>query len=332
MSYLTLASVRETLWKYARGANDTAVAYADRTNADTAAFDSSLAQVCQRFFTGGKWRGMVASAVFPVYEETITLPSSLETVLGANPMDADYDVTSSPLALYSQWYRFTGSGEGRLSGCAYRGLIDLGDWFATFRDPLDPFYVKAVAEVSETSKTILLRGADENGKVIYSGASTEGVSLDINFASAQTTTQEFTNLSYWVKNGTTNGVVRLYAVDVDTAEETLIAIITPSKTVSGYRRYRVPPGINWLEVIAKRAFVPMVADADPVIPSNIGALKHGLRAVRFEDASDDDRALVAWGNAYRELDNELQEFQGDATLTPIQCIGDFGAGSVPTLY
>lgn len=326
--YYTLAAVRESLWRYGRGSNDTFIDFASATAADKLAWDGFLNQVCQKFFDECSFRGDKVTAIFPVYDERITLPSSLGTILGANPMNEDWEVTGAPLGLRNEWFRFTGSGEARFTDCAFSSLPDLGDWFTGFRDPDFEFYIKAVPEVAETSKSILLRGSDANGRVIYS-SNVEGVSLDLDFATPETTSQSFSALSYWVKNGQTNGVVRLYAVDVTTADATLIDIITPSKTVSGYKRYRVPPGIDWLEILAQRAFVPMVADNDPVFPSNLAALRYGLRAIRYEYTSDDDRANEAWALAYQALDKELEKSNGEATLPTIAFVGGYGGGSIP---
>jgi hypothetical protein len=73
----------------------------------------------------------------------------------------------------------------------------------------------------------------------------------------------------------------------------------------------------------------MVADNDPVFPSNIGALKYGLRAIRYEDTSDDARANEAWALAFNELDMELAKFTGESTLPTIAMVGGYGEGSIP---
>lgn len=267
--------------------------------------------------------------MFTAVGRQITLPESLDSILGATPLDADQENAGRPLSLFGPWHEFIPNGPGKLNtacGCP-GGFVDLGDLFATFRDsPYATYTIKATADLTETGKTILLRGLDQNRKVIYSSTNVEGVSLNINSSAPETTTQQFTMLSYWVKSAATNGIVRLYAVDADTAEETIIAIIMPGKLVSGYRRYRFPGAADGdiYECICKRDFVPIVADNDPIFPSNIGALKKGLQALKFEDTGDDERAMMAWAGAEQLLEQEQIEYDTDTTLSSLNFGNGFG--------
>jgi hypothetical protein len=333
MPFLTLADARKRLWKYAPGADGTAVPYESRTDADELAVDNVLNQVVERFLTLGKWRGDTVRARFKVYNETITLPSTLLCVLGATPIrdvDADEDSQGiSPYAIYSEYHEFLNSGPG--NNAEIRGLIDLGDGFPTFIDPSGTFYIRSTSTRSETTKSILIKGLDDSSKQIYT-AGVEGVSLTVD-DSANTTPQIFTKIASWQKSVATEGVVRLYAVDTETAEENLIVIIPPGKLTSGYHRYRVPDG-DWgdtVECLCKRAYVPAVEDTDPIIPANLGALKLGMMSLQFEDRNDPANADAYMARAVNILNAELDQFRGDSVLPSVQFRPEFGAGMIPNL-
>jgi hypothetical protein len=346
MHFLTLSYARQTLWRYATGANGTSVLYENRTAADSLAVDGTINQLLERFLTLGKWRGDTVRARFRVYDNTITLPSTLEAVLGATPIrdtDAEEDgVGVDPFAIYSIYHEFLTSGPGNPANYCNRSLIDLGDGFPTFIDPVGTFYLKAVSTTAETAKTILFKGLDANSTQIYT-AGVEGESVDLTTTPGDTTTQSFIALSSWTKSAATTGVVRVYAVDATTGEENLLVIIPPGKTTSGYHRYRVPDG-DWgdtIECLCKRAFVPAVADNDPIIPGNLGALKLGMMSLQFEDRNDpknaalymgpnnpEEHAGAFWG-AIDLLNADLDQFRGDSVVPAVQFIPGYGGAGIP---
>lgn len=336
MSFLALSDARQKLWKYAPGANGTAVDYASRTSDDSLAVDSAINQVVERFLTLGKWRGDTVRARFRVYNEQITLPSTLLCVLGASPI-RDTDATEdgegvSPYAIYSQYHEFLTSGPGNNSE-QIRGLIDIGDGFPTFVDPpTSSFYLRAYSTTAESSKSILFKGLNASSIQIYT-AGVEGVSLSLTTTPGNTTSQVFGKIASWQKSAATSGVVRVYAVDTTTAEEQLLVVIPPGKTTSGYHRYKVPDG-DWgdtIECLCKRAYVPAIADNDPIIPTNIGALKLGMMALQFEDRNDPVNADIYMNRAISILNSELDQFRGDSVLPSVQFRPDFGAGMIPNL-
>lgn len=338
MSFLTLGAVRKALWKYAPGANGTFVAYESRTtttDGDEDAWDAVLNQCVERFLSMGKWRGDTVRARFRVYDNQVTLPSTLQSILGATPIrdeSADEDGWGIfPYGIFSEMHEFLRSGPGNPSTCSMYGLVDLGDLYATFRDPSGTFYIKAVSSENETAKTIILKGLDDDQNQIYSSSGTvEGVSLTVDETPGATTSQEFTQFSAWEKSAATAGVVSLYSVDTTSAEETLLVTIPPNKLTSGYHRYRVPDG-DWgdtIECLCKRAFVPVVADADIVIPGNIGALKMGLMALQYEDKNDLERAEIYWNKAFTILNSELEQFKGDSILPSVQMQPQYGGGQI----
>lgn len=330
MQALTLAGVRQALWDKASD-----VPFSTATLTQKQSVDSVINQVTERFLAQGKWRGSIVRTLLPVLNNgQITLPDSLGTILGCRPF-TDFNGCGNcwqqAFTIYSQWHDFSPSGS-TWPGCNSRGLIPLGQGWPVFQDaPTSPFYVKVIADLVEGgSPTILLRGLDQYAGVIYQAGGTEGISVPITNASPQQTTQQFNLLSYWVKSAPTAGQVRLHSVDVATGNETAMVIITPGKTVSGYRRYGIPGATNGdvVEAICKRAYVPAISDNDQVVPSNLGAMKLGMMALQYEDRNDMDNARLYMGEALALLDADQAEFNGDSEYPTFQMAADYGAGSI----
>jgi len=59
-----------------------------------------------------------------------------------------------------------------------------------------------------------------------------------------------------------------------------------------------------VEGLLKRRFVHLVDDADVVRPANMGALKHGLLAICFENEGDPQRSQAYWKLCYDILNKE----------------------------
>lgn len=442
---LTLASARQALWKYASN-----VPYSTATSLQLLDVTDTINQCCERLITLGKWRGLTPRLNIAVYDNSITLPRWLDTVLGCTPVPPNNEPGFAPLPLFGQWYEFCSGGPGRIGTAVINGLMDwtsrTGGGWATFRDPADTFYIKATPRRSETQAIyFILRGLDENDEPIYSGVNSEGVMLGVSIpessaifvndvpeagsiitfqtasgpqvlrfvvdadnggnttgtavevqstetneeiaaeivsvinadvallglkyaasfcntvllidasaanrtdittdsanltvsvvldgtATGTSTTQKFNRLDSWIKTTPSNGIIDLVAVDVSTAEETTIAIVEPGELVSAYRRYRMPAAsannVTEVEVVAKRAYVPMRSDYDIVFPSHLGAIKLMMMALRYEDTNDLERAAVFEQKALSLLDNDKQEYDGDATIQPLQFMGEYGVGDV----
>lgn len=329
MALLTLESARAALFKYASN-----VAYVDASAQDKALFDAAINQVCERFIGNAKWRGTIVRGRFTVYDKQITLPRSIETILvGERVIAATTDEENCGcgygMSIFNGWYSISTDAVGNPSACCIPGLVDLGENWPGFRNPSGTFFIKATAELSEAGKTILLRGLDANGEAVYSGTNVEGVNLNIVSATPATTAQSFTRLDYWSKP-VTHGVVRLYFVDTTTAVSTLFAVIAPGERTSSYRRYAVDATDgDIVSAICKRAFFPAVSDHDPIVPSNTGALKNGLMALRYEDTNDFERSEDFWNRGFRILDADRAEFDGDSAIPTMNFVGEYGAGSIP---
>lgn len=303
------------------------MALSGASSTETARVDGRINQVSERFVNSGKWKGVMGTATFVVYDHMITLPDEIGSILRMAPITADGSICGD-VTPYNRWYSLLDPSNIDTELPEYSAPYDLGSGFATILDPSNRFTIKAVCDASETSKTIVLRGLDDSNRKIYSsGGSIEGVSLALN--GTTTTTQRFNSLFMWIKPEATTGVVRLYSVDVDNAAENLLAVIRPGKLVSDYRRYAVPwNDISMVRCLCKQAHVPAIADNDPVIPGNIGAIKHGLLALQREDELDDSRSDLSWARGIQILDDERQEFDGDLRPT-LRVAYDYGFGHIP---
>ena len=120
-----------------------------------------------------------------------------------------------------------------------------------------------------------------------------------------------------VRKPITVGTVHLYAVDLVSGSEILIASYAPSETNPCYRRYAITgtEATESIRVLCKRHYLQCYQNTDEVIPGNLGALKHGILALNYENHGDLDRANMSWGLALTLLQGGLREARGGALIT-----------------
>lgn len=289
--------------------------------------------VSSRFHTVGKWagttvrwKGLDTATNFAVFDDPwggryFTLPRSLLCVLAGGHGDGRDSLQArfSTDRIRGPWFEFAGSGWGVGDAVGGGGLQDAGDGFTCFRDITEDSYLRVKTELAETALAeMLFRGLDENEEPIYTGTGTaayEGVKLVIGSALTTTTTQQFSSIPSIIQKPVTYGPVRLYAVSVADATETLIGMYDPGDTAPSFRRYRLSctSDSTTVHAMCKRRHVPVVADADEIIPGNINALELGLQGRRYDLANDPETAARYWGDAFALLNAELGEFHGGAT-------------------
>jgi hypothetical protein len=88
--------------------------------------------------------------------------------------------------------------------------------------------------------------------------------------------------------------------------------------------------------IAKRSYVPLKDDNDEVRPSNLGALKLGLKSLQYEDTDNAERAALYMGpngtgkmqGAIDLLDKEREENE-QAEVPVLNVSPHFGCGHIP---
>jgi hypothetical protein len=273
---------------------------------DESKFLPLLNQVQDRYFSMGRWQDMQLMVDYPTHYGYITLPRRAESVLGVLQLD-------TPVAIFGRLHEFNMNGLGA-SPDAYsvQFLADEGDRFPVMIDiPASSFLKVTSSAVEHTGVGLTVTAEDSSGPVFV-----EPTSLKIP-ATGAATTQQFTKITRVVKP-VTKGYLTLSAVNPTTSEETVLSVYEPGELSPSYRRYKMvgrdPKQLDAIRVICKRKFVPCITDTDIVVPPNIGALKHGLLALNYENNGDIERANASWQLGLQILQGALREERGGAMI------------------
>ncbi len=309
-SSLTVKEAREKLYTY----------IVPKSNGPTdAKVIEYLNEAQQLLINSGKIPNTVKTVDYTNGYGFITLPRRCLSALGTQ-------FNGIPRMIYNQWHEFVSGGPGRLCDSTSVNswpwnqnsqLQDMGDGFVTFRDsPYEEFYLRVkINDVDDVDKIIYLKGNDADGNPLFSvdsdtGFAFEGVKLTTANPSV-TSTETFTTI-YGFEKPTTQAYLTLWAVDVDTAEETMIGNYEPTETNPSYRRYRIAlvNEVASVRVSCKMRYVPCVSETDYVFPDNIPALKAALMSLRYRDQDDLEREAEYFGRALQIINNEMKEQRG----------------------
>lgn len=273
---------------------------------DESKFMPLLNQVQDRYFSLGRWQDMQVMVDYPTHYGYITLPRRAESVLGVLQLD-------TPLAIFGRLQEFNMNGLGaNPDAYSVQFLADIGDGYPVLVDIPSTSYLKVTSSASEHSGVGLTVTVTSESGPVFAAPTTLKIP-----ATGVPTTQEFVKISRVIKP-VTKGYLTLIAVDKVTAQETVLAVYEPGELNPSYRRYKmvgraVQPA-DAIRVICKRKFVPCITDTDIVIPPNIGALKHGILALNYENNGDIERANASWQLGLQILQGALREERGGAML------------------
>lgn len=322
MSLMTLADVRPLLWEYASSGTDgLKVPLASATAAELAYWLGKLNQTCDRLMNMETWSGCyVVVPNMPIYNGYITMPRRFKTCSGVN-------ICGGPRPVYSRFWQFSQATRSR--PCT-NAVVPINDSAQTFFDPTPNFYLRIKSStVGDNTKVVtFIGGVDDNGNELFTTAT-----LTITSGSPATTAQAYSQLPR-ISKVLTTGQVDLYAVDTVTAVETIIATYAPYETLPGYKRYQIvqqalAPSASdptTAECLCTLAYLPAINDTDLIIPGVLGGLKHGLKALTYEDTSD-DRQDAEWKRAEQALDDARDSDDG-FTIPTFRFDENFGAGSI----
>ena len=301
-----------------------------------------LANEAHRRLVGkGKWVGTVARyRICTSSEGCFTWPRQIETIEG-------WQLCDSPGEIRNQWYEFSAEGPGLLTSEDnwWQLLIDRG-MTCTFDDINGTDKkIKVVADVTESSGLrILIQGYDENANWIRTqsaGSWIDGEYVTIS-TTAQYTTKYFTNITGIIKP-VTNGPVRLWEYDTTNAIVTKALGYYENDETTPIYRSSIIPGLGnrtscdnatcdskKITVIAKLRHIDTVNDNDWFLLGNLAAIKLMAMAILKEERNLIEEATVYEAKAIKELQDELNSYEGDAAI-PILKYENFqtwGAGVI----
>lgn len=272
-----------------------------------------LNQARERIINSGKWKGMTFGVTFDASRGYFTLPRDAEALLGLHACKA-------VMGIQSRFYEYLQGGPGKLppvnEGVVMSSAIDMGENFVTMVDIETPGTIRfKTVSGEDAGSEVVIYGKDADGNDIYvNGELGETLTLAAP-AGSVTSTATFAQLTSVLKP-VTKGNVEIYVVNGVT--ETLLATYQPGETSPQYRRYRFKVCNDETEVtgLCKLKYFPLVAETEPLVPANIGALKMALMALTYEDSNDPQAADGYWARCYNLLNQQLKENRGSARFVP----------------
>ena len=244
---------------------------------------------------------------------------------------------ASARQIFPRWQEFMAGGPGQLTaGSSMQMLVDMGDDFVTYSDPLLPFYPRfEITDTDDDGKVILFKALDTTGRPVFDSVGNAWLSITLSVAGAfySGVIGKITE----IHKPLTQGAVNLLAVSVaDTTLKAQIGSYEPTETVPSYKRYKAVAGqfSSTVTCLCKRRFVSLVNVADDetlITPSNEGALKLTLMALQYEDKNDLERAETYFQKAIYLLNAELKEDMGDPVIT-LQMNPLAAAMNIPNRY
>lgn len=285
----------------------------------------------------GEYAGVVDRYCIRTFHNMLVLPGDLDSILNLAVDKAHYE-------LRAPWFEMDAWGPGPQDSAANSpgfNCIDRGEVCSYREIPNEVgkvYKLRVYVEADESDSSIVLQGFDADGKWIRSeveGGTIDGEQLTLPSGSSAFFVETHHTYSYLeaVIKGRTKRFVYVFAWDGEV--ETQIAQYAPQETNPSYRRYFIQ-GMNQDDdipstVIARcrRRFVPVVSDNDPLVISNLPALKLAVRAVSLRDQNQYDLARDLMQEANILLLRETKAYRGNATGPAITFNRSFGIGNIP---
>ena len=313
-SNITVAEARSLLARYVCPEEPASQKFLDYLN-----------QVRERVINSGKWKGMTFGVNFDASLGYITLPRDAESLLGLH-------VNKGIYGIQSKWYEYVVGGGGKLPEDmpAIGSTIDMGENFVTMEDPAAPSQIRfKTTNLNDAGQEVVIYGKDADGNDIYDSNGNLGETLLLAApAGSVTTSATFSKITSVLKPYTV-GNIEIYAVALPS--DVLLSVYQPGETSPQYRRYRlkVYDADTVVTGVCKLKYFPLVAETEPLLPANIGALKMALMALTYEDANDPASADGYWQRCYGLLNQQLKENRGAARFVPNIRFFPSGIGSIP---
>jgi hypothetical protein len=177
-----------------------------------------------------------------------------------------------------------------------------------------------VTDERDYGNKILIVGEDQNGNTIYDMDGLRQVNgFYMTFITPFTTSNFDVSKITGVVKTQTYGDILLYQVDQTTGTEVLLSRYLASETNPAYRRYYITPicttcGSYTVNALAKKEFIPVSRDTDPLIISNIPALEEMVQALRGysqDVTAAQEMAVEHEKRAIKLLKREMDHYMGN---------------------
>lgn len=268
----------------------------------------------------GHWFGTLQKIRGCVYNNCITWPRSVGTVLALNRC-------AQHVPVWNNWYEFVPLDQCDCDcafGWRHRNLL-VNDGQTPVFNNIEcgkEVYIRVYpSNPSDIGKSITIYGIDSNGQMVRSkrddGTFQDGVVLTIALPYA-TTQFKFRNVTRVLKE-VTDSPIRLYQFDSDNNVLLDMAFYEAGETSPSYRhtvlsasRFRnclgtCSSGLKQLTALVKLEFVPVVYDDDIVQIENLDALKLAIQAIKASEGYSFEEREKAMLLAIRELNLGLED-------------------------
>lgn len=305
---LTVAKARDLLYEHV-----------DASNPMDEKFLRTLNQLLQRFIDSGLWAKSEFQVDLSAPNGYITLPRRASALLGLRVSN------QSPRRIYALAHEFNEVGPGAYEFDRTMTSVMEMEEVCVHTDLTEASSVYLHVDVNDSGigGEAILRGKDADGNRLYSADGRDG--LRITLASGDVNVFGTVGM---IESLTLPLMSKYCSLRTGTTE---LGVYEPGETDPSYRRYKVGsiPSTCTITALCSRRHVDLVNEEDLVVPNNVGALKHGLIALRLEDQSDLDSSVAHFDQAYALLNAELRRLRGKARVIPTF---NYGSPGLRTFY
>lgn len=307
----------------------------------------------------GDFPGVVDRWHITTVDGNIVLPPNLDRLMHVA-------IAGVPRMIKSPWFEFVQYGPGpaedqqqyNFTWCDVNGVLDRGETPTQVQlpdssltcgssSPAGPWHIRVYGTVPEVGQPIMtIQGTDVNGLQVRteptSGSSAgmwiDGEEVIISSGSSfYQTTSQYTQVTV-VTKPITNGYVKITAWNGST--ELVLSTYAPNETTPAYRWYFSP----WLQNLntastccrtvrarCRRRFVPVAADTDVLVISNILAIQEMVIAQFKRESGNGDEYTLHKQTAVDLLKKEAMAYRGRSRIPGLTFQRGFALGTLPGL-
>lgn len=284
--------------------------------ADSAEFIDMLNKATRMLMVRGEFSGLVVKLQLCVENGCVVWPHDVGTVLAAN-------VCGYPVQAKNEWFSYLPNNGGNVrpdSRCGIR-VMEMQDRVPVHRNiGCEASFVRVFLQRNaDIGKTITFYGTDDNGNELMSLRADGSYLPGITVALAKPYVQTPVKLRKIdrVQKDVTVGPLTVYSTALgDGTDLRQLGTYRPRDTNPMFRATGIGAfrssgccacqgSFKSIMALVKLQFVPVELDDDVVQVSNLDALEHMIRSIKFADASDAGQASAFEAAAIREMNLEL---------------------------